>query len=281
MYNIKLTMKPALPLVAAFSLFIISCQKKFDPSSYAPVESFGGYTASNDIAPSNLVAHFSFESSLVDSVSNTSATGTGTSFSNGIKGQALTIGLNNYAVFTPTTAIRQLQSMTLAFWVNTPEDAAGIQTPVDFVDSTQFWGNFDTYFDGQSPTGATFKIHSFGSAGAQEVFLTNWNLVNPWNAWVHLAITYDATANRFTLYANGTQVGTSVVNNFGPLNFANFPAMVFGTIQFMTTPSLTSGATSQPWASFLLGELDEVRIYNSPLAASDIKALYQLEKLGR
>ena len=58
----------------AFSLFMLSCQKKFDPASYAPAESFGGFASSDAIEPSSLVAHFAFENTLIDSVSKTSAT---------------------------------------------------------------------------------------------------------------------------------------------------------------------------------------------------------------
>ncbi|WP_431212902.1 hypothetical protein ACQ86N_45875 [Puia sp. P3] len=44
---------------------------------------------------------------------------------------------------------------------------------------------------------------------------------------------------------------------------------------------MTSGASSQSWASFLLGTMDEVRIYNKALSGGDVKALFQLENLGK
>lgn len=273
--------KTAPVFAVAFFLLIVSCQKKFDPKSYAPAQTFGGYSASNEIAPTDLVAHFSFESSLVDSISNTSATGTGTTYNTGIKGKALQIGLNNYALFTPTTAIKNLQSMTLTYWVNTAINTAGIQEPICFANSGQFWSNLDMFFDGQTAASSVFKIHAFGNSGNSEAWLTNWSLASPWNAWIHIALTYDMTSETFVFYANGAQIGSSVQSGFGAPNFANVPSIVFGTIQFQTNPSLTSGATSQSWASFLLGELDEVRIYDKALGASDVKALYQLENLGK
>ena len=282
MYNIKIsTTKPAILLVAAFSLFIVSCQKKFDPKSYAPVETFGGYGASNEIASSDLVAHFSFENTLLDSTSKTSATGTGTTYVTGLKGQGLQIGLNNYALFTPTAAINSLKSMTVTYWVNTPINTAGIQEPICFANSGQFWSNLDMFFDGQTTATSVFKIHAFGSAGSEEAWLTNWSLASPWDNWIHIALTYDASSETFTFYANGAKVGSSVQTGFGDLDFANFPSIIFGTIQFQTNPSLTSATTSQSWASNVLGAMDEVRIYDKALGASDIKALYQLENLGK
>jgi Concanavalin A-like lectin/glucanases superfamily len=266
--------------ILAFSLFVFSCQKKFDPKSYAPSESFGGFSSSDAIEPSALVAHFSFENNLVDSVSKTAASNAGTTFSPGIKGQALQIGVNNYAVFPTTGGIAGLQSTTVAYWMNTTEDVNGIQPFVSFVDSNQFWGNLDVFLDQQTASGAVFHIHAFGTSGTQEVFLTSWPLSN-WGVWTHVALTYDATVNHFALYLNGSQVGDSTVANFGPLTFTNVPAMVIGTMQFNTVPSLTSATTSQPWCSNVLGEMDELRIYNKPLTAAEVKALYQLENLGQ
>jgi hypothetical protein len=280
MHTIKISIKPALGFLAVLSLMVVSCQKKFDPNSYKPAETFGGFSSSNQIESSALVAHFGFESNLEDSVSKTSAANYGTTYGTGIKGQALQIGLNNYAVFTPTTGIRGLQSMTVAFWMNTSENTTGIQELVDFVDSNQFWSNLDMFLDGQTASGCVFKIHSFGSAGAQEAWLTSWNLTSPWGAWTHIALTYDAGTNNFTFYVNGASQGNKIIANFGNLSFANFPAIVLGTTQFETTPSMTSATTSQPWASFVLGLMDELRIYNTALSGTEVKALYQLETIG-
>ncbi|MBS1603869.1 MAG: LamG domain-containing protein [Bacteroidetes bacterium] len=279
MYRIQTTIFPALAL-ASLALVMGSCQKKFDPNSYKPAETFGGYSASNQVGASSLIAHFSFEGALIDSVSKTSATGTGTSYGTGVKGQGLSIGLNNYATFTPTDAIKQLQSMTIAYWVNTPKNGAGIQEPVCFVNSTQFWSNLDMFFDGQTDASSVFKMHLYNTA-QQDAWLANWTLSNPWETWMHIALTYDAPSNKFTFYVNGQQFGTATQAGFGNLSFVNFPAILFGTIQFQTTPSMTSGASSQSWASFLLGAMDEVRIYNKALSGSDVKALFQLENLGK
>jgi len=279
--NNKLTIKQAMCLLAAFTLTMVSCQKKFDPKSYAPKQTFGGYAASNEVAASDLVAHFAFEGNLVDSVSNTSATNNGTSNSTGIKGQGMQVGLGNYAVFAPTDAIKNLQSMSIAYWVNTPINTTGIQTPVDFVNPDQFWGNFDMFFDGQSDASSVFKMHLFGNNGAKEAWLTAWSLASPWGKWIHIALTYDMASEKFSFYVNGAPVGTSTQTGFGAVNFANVPAIVLGTVQFKTNPSMTSGSSGEDWASFLLGTLDELRIYKKALTADDVKALYNLENLGK
>lgn len=271
---------PAIFCMVVIGLSFSSCQKKFDPKSYAPAQTFGGYSNSDAVAQSNLVAYWGFENNLTDSISGTSATNFGMSYTTGIRGQALQGGLNDYALFTPTSAIKGLQSMTLSYWVNTPQNPNGTIEPICFANSTQFWGNFDMYFDHQHPDSTAFITHTFGTGGATENWITV-TLNNVWGNWMHIAISYDMASSVFILYVNGVPYTTSKPTNFGPLNFSNFPAIVFGTMQFQTNPSLTTAATSQNWASYLTGSLDQVRIYNKALGASDIKALYQLENLGK
>ncbi|MBU1822226.1 MAG: LamG domain-containing protein, partial [Bacteroidetes bacterium] len=93
-------------------------------------------------------------------------------------------------------------------------------------------------------------------------------------------LTYDAPTSTFALYVNGTLSTTSQVAGFGNINWQNPGKMVFGTVQFQTTPSLTSSATSQPWASYLTGLLDEVRMYNVALKPNEVDALVKLEARG-
>jgi hypothetical protein len=57
--------------------------------------------------------------------------------------------------------------------------------------------------------------------------------------------------------------------------------MVFGTVQFQTTPSLTSSHGSESWASYLTGAMDELRIYNKALSAENVNALVVLQGKGK
>ncbi|MGZ3836170.1 MAG: LamG domain-containing protein, partial [Mucilaginibacter sp.] len=68
---------------------------------------------------------------------------------------------------------------------------------------------------------------------------------------------------------------------FAPLDWSKAAKMVFGTLQFQTTPSLTTATGSQGWASYVNGQMDQVRVYNKVLSVSEVSALYNLEKLGR
>jgi hypothetical protein len=56
---------------------------------------------------------------------------------------------------------------------------------------------------------------------------------------------------------------------------------VLGAVQFQTTPSLTTSHGSEPWASWLTGSLDEVRVYNTPLTQEEVNALVVLQGKGK
>ena len=108
------------------------------------------------------------------------------------------------------------------------------------------------------------------------------NVQNLFNTWVNIGFSYDATTSKCTLYVNGSSVSSGTITGLtGPLNFTNVGQLVFGCVQFQTTPSQTSATSSQPWASFLTGQLDEVRIYNKVLAPSDISAIVALQAKGK
>lgn len=53
--------------------------------------------------------------------------------------------------------------------------------------------------------------------------------------------------------------------------------LVFGAVHFMTNPSSTSGTGSQPWASYLTGEFDEVRIFDRAISAEVVEEIYDEE----
>jgi Concanavalin A-like lectin/glucanases superfamily len=299
MKQISIKLWPAFLSLMVISITMSSCFKKFDPKSYAPPLTIGGYTSSKEIAPANLVGYWGFNGSLTDSVSLTSGTNTGATYLPGIKGQAYKGSAAAYALFTPGAAIQNLRSYTITFWMNSPTivGAIGIFT---ISNPNDFWGNLDIYQDnGGSGTQAVFKVH-----------MNNTNV--PWSgqfpdtkittgSWIHVAITYNAATSIFNIYQNGSPLGVNSAGNpantigprlngsdpgappitpYGPLQFANPAKIAFGTFQFQTTPSLSS-AGAQVWATGFAGMLDEFRIYNKALTFDEINSLMKLEGRGK
>lgn len=276
--------KLTVALCTMTMLGVTSCYEKFDPESYAPSVTIGGFTSSDEIAKANLVAHFPFEGNYSDVVSNTAGTNTGTTFANGLKGQAMKGAKNGYVLFDPTTAILGLKSFTLTYWVNSQSTkaAGGIIGLVSLSQKDGFWGNLETFFEnGDSETDAILKAHI--QNGTKDLWFTSSGIkiVNAYNAWTHIAITYDAASSTFSCYANGSKVATNTVDKLGDMKWKNPGKIVFGTSQFQTKPSLTSESEAQSWASYLTGLLDEVRIYNVALKDAEVDALVKLESRGK
>lgn len=268
--------------LSALTLGLYSCYEKFDPESYAPAVSIGGFTSVSEIASSNLIAHWPFDGDYVEKVSNKAGENTGTSFANGLKGQAMKGAKNAYVLFDPTPAILNLNSFTLAYWVNSPSttEAGGIIGLVGLSNKSGFWGNIETFFENNA-TNTNGKYRAHIQNDSLDAWVSKDGIINLYNSWNHIALTYDAATSTFTLYVNGSQSTTSKVANFGNLKWKNPGKMVFGTVQFQTTPSLTTSSTSQDWASYLTGLLDEVRMYNVALKPNEIDALVKLEARGK
>ena len=267
-------------LVIVFTLS--SCQKSFDAKTYAPkkpLPTFNGYGASNQIEPDSLVAYWNFSGSLTDSITKATGVASGTSFATGIEGQGLQGALNGYAVCNAPAALAKLQNFTVSVWVNTPPPSNGLIDFFTLANTQNFWGNIEMFFDnGSDNTDAHVRVH-MSQNGNDNTFAAE--VPNCFNTWVNLIFSYNQSG-QCTLYVNGKSASTGTAGNLtGPLAFANVGKVVFGTTQFNTVPSQTAATTAQPWAGFLTGKMDQVRVYDKVLSSQEASALYSLENLGR
>ena len=159
-------------------------------------------------------------------------------------------------------------------------NANGIAGTVNLSHNSNFWGNIDQFFEnGSSASAATFKVHVTNGDG-KEHWITKTDIPDAFGKWTNIVTTFDGTSKTFKLFVNGTQVASDVDAGFGDLHFANSGKLVFGTVRFMTTPSLTSSHGAEGWAGFLNGSMDEVKIFNKALSSDEILALYALQGKG-
>lgn len=279
-------------ILSLTGLILTSCYKQFDPKSYAPAFTISGFSSVDQIKPENLVAHWAFQGSLIDSVSSSLASNHGTSFANGFIGQGLSLNVTNssYVIANPSTAITGLQSFTVSFWVNpTFVDANGdgsidgIIGLFNIANLTDFWGYMDWFIEnGSNPTSATIKLHFRGNPSSDNWFVQS-GVNGLFNKWTNHTVTYDAASSTMTYYMNGSLLGTPTVEPWsGAVNFAAIGPLIFGCTQFQTNPSLGTAGGAQPWASYLTGMMDEIRIYNTALSATEVNALVVLQgKAGK
>jgi hypothetical protein len=268
------------------STLLFSCVKKDNgddfPAGDVPPTA-GGFTASSQIAPTNLVAYWNFNAdNLLDSISKTTGTNAGMTFTAGIKGKALTGNPDGtkkaYATAIASAAVKAMTQYTVSFWVNTPQNtgATGI---FSLGDTQGFWGNINVFFENGGTTSlARFKA-LYNDNGAS--FDNNiQDVQNGFNNWVQYVITYDGVGN-FKSYVNGSLARTATQTGMGAIRFINVGPIVFGALHFMTNPSSTSATGAQDWAGYLPGKMDEVRIYNKALTSIEVSALSILERQGR
>ena len=117
---------------------------------------------------------------------------------------------------------------------------------------------------------------SFGSCttpNGSTVGLDEWQGVNCWDTtavgineydgtWHHLAVTYDATANKLTAYIDGLGLGQQTPTNTGAFSLTSSPVR----IGYWVDTTLNQ---------HLVGDEDEVAVYGSSLSAAQIDAHYK------
>lgn len=235
------------------------------------------------------IIYFPFDGDYADLITLQASTPAGTqSFVDGLKaGKAVRLDASSegYILF-PSDTLAEQEEFSLSFWVNpdfvdsnTDGGIDGILGLVNMSHTSNFWGNIDMFIEnGSNPTiGAELKVHVV-SDGSSESWITGagfQGLMTFFNQWSHHVLTYDNTAHQFKYYINGTLVKTAAAAwGTNDLNFTGSGKIVLGAVQFMTTPSQTTGSGKQPWASYFTGELDEVRIFNRALSQSDVTTIY-------
>jgi hypothetical protein len=270
--------------------------KAGDPPAVA-----GGFVNSNDISPSNLVAHFAFEGNVNDTkgaVTGGTATGT-TSFVAGRKGQAYQGSTNGFIAYANPGPIATLTSFTASFWINTNKHDGGAQGVFNLAKQDgSFWGNFFVMIEGNNTSSNRMfmKLHFEKNIAP---FVEHWAEPNGfgavdyrpddmYGAWRHVVWTYDAATSKVRFFVNGQKrdlpPGTEdrkadpAGTPLGPLNFKSATKFVIGAYQNQLGAPFNA---PEPWMLPYTGKLDEFRIYNKALSEIEISALNILERQGR
>jgi len=285
-FHITLGLK-AVPMMVI--LLLTGCYEKFDPESYKPEFTISGFTAVDQIATDNLVAYWSFDGTLAEDVSGAEADNSGTTFTGGFKGQAVNMSVANktYLTYDAGTEITGLKSFTISFWVNpTFIDANadngidGILGLVNLSNPAGFWGNLDWFVENGSNKNAAKIVAHIVSDGNKETWMNVSNFKGLFDGWTNHTLTYNATTSKFNYYINASMLSEATAGWTGDTNFTGSGPMVFGCVQFQTTPSIGC-CGHQDWASYLTGSMDEVRIYDTALTAEEITALVVLQGKGK
>lgn len=236
------------------------------PPPYTPLKSF-----------------FAFEDNVGDSGSNKlTATANSVTYTDGINGKSAAIGSGGYAVINSLNdTIKNIGSFTIAFWMKSATDrvTGGAQGVFAISNSDQFWGNLEIFLENNDVANEAFlKIHMLNASAADGVG-EQWNelkIPGALGKWTHVAYVYDASTSKLTLYIDGTPTTLDKVladGSYGNIKYNNATGISIGTFAFQPSPSLTNHGP-EDWAKSFSGDLDQFRIYNVPLSAADVAALY-------
>ena len=210
---------------------------------------FAETTLTITVHPFELRAHLAFEDNLDDSAGNYPGSSLGSpAYATGRVARGILFDGIDDVVNLPAAALDS-QDLTVAAWVYW-NGGADNQRIFDFGTGT----NQYLFLSPNCAGGLRFAIKN----GGDEQVLTTTTLATA--RWVHLAVTLSGDTGR--LYVNGALVATNPAITINPGDFK---------------PTANYIADSQ-WASDPLfnGRLDEFRVYNHALSASEIAAFLQI-----
>ncbi len=253
---------------------------------------------SEQIKFSNLITKINFENDVVDSKGSLSGgTPTNITYVDGLKGKAYQGGNNAFIAYTSVSEkIANLKSITVSFWIKTNSHADGAQClyAIPKSQTGAFWGNNQLLIESNTtsklmPFKTYFQKNITTPPATIEKWIEHTNsnaLFNVYDKWTHIAWTYNGIDSKYYLYVDGVNVTPDSFVDvtfgldkkaFGFLSFANVNKFIIGGYQQHLGAPWNAPET---WMKTYTGAMDEFRIYNDALTATDIFRLYTFEKDG-
>jgi hypothetical protein len=200
-------------------------------------------------------------------------------YAQGVRGTAYQGALDGFIHYVNSNDFGKSTSFTIAFWMNITQaqkdhnNADGILA----VSSTSnFWSNAVVFADHEPSTSDSMQLKFHFANGSGD----NWDFAGytgnaRWpnmydGQWHHVAFVYDATTKTATLYRDGVQFDQKTNETIA--FDGNDAAFVVGG--FQEAVNIVDTYANNTWMSGFPGLLDNIRLYNTPLSAADVLALY-------
>jgi hypothetical protein len=246
------------------------------------------------IATANLVAYFPFDGDATEEIASLTPTMMpNVTYVTGRRGQAYQGANEAHLLYTlPTSSkLKSLTSFTLAMWFKSPL-VTGDPEPTVFEigKSTDFfWGNLKFALNRLDATADSLQLKAFfykdGAVwSGQHISYSNSAFVT--GMWMHLVLQYDAVTSKYMIYKDGVKIETSEgVENRWAAGDDVSPRPPLGELAFVDADVINIGAwrpksegtAEDAWMGWFLGNLDELRVYDKALTATEVKALYDAE----
>lgn len=276
-------MKSILKLLTIASVVILvtgGCKKLNRPS-------LGDYPKDDAVLPSgdlrfyvpfggdNPQARFN----VADEISTNPAIKCPLTLTDGITGKAMQGSSGSAITYINANDFKSATSFTVAFWV---KQTVNSNTEFYFGlkdDGKDYWHN-----------SAMFMLVEHGTATETTLKLA---VMDQWlefpdgnkyprplldGNWHHLAFVYDETTSKMTYYFDGGLVpappgATNVTKNGNPRGAVDFSTINNLILGGWNKQAGLAGVTDD-WVKGFSGALDQFRLYNKPLSASEVSALY-------
>jgi fibronectin type 3 domain-containing protein len=199
------------------------------------------------VIPSSLRSQYRFESNLNDGISGFTGAASGSPpYAAGRFGKAISLNGSTDFVTLPA-GVANYKAITVAAWV--------------FWNGGNIWqrvfdfGNDTSHYMFIAPSGTNGVRFAIDNGNGEQGINSGANL--PTGRWTHVAVTL--SGNTATLYVDGAAVGTNTGMTISPRDFSPSRNYI-GDSQFAGDPCLN-------------GMVDDFRIYNYALSASEVGAL--------
>lgn len=264
-----------------------SCDKDDD----VVLPPIGGFNNANEVAASNLVAHFAFQDNGNETKSSaTTASAVNASYETGVKGKAVKFA-QGYLSYNEIPALNSLPSNSVSLWAKFANTGTHPSVFFSLTRPNEWAGNLNLMSEtGWKPAGNdTLVIKGLlvtkiaGNPSFQDSRNEPSNggaqAAKGANQWHHLVATYDGATSNYKIYMDGVKISNpewEVRGTTGPLTFTTPTKLIIGA-WLNNLP----GGTADAWQVPLTGSVDELRVFNKALSDAEINSLYLLEKEGR
>lgn len=215
-----------------------------------------------------LVAYCKLDGNALDETGQHNGTEHDNTYAAGMYGQAAAFdGVNDYIDIGVSSDLLNSQQLTFSYWLFMDPNWKSYPYPANSSQITSYNGGSFEYGDLTLALGETNTFRIGYGTGPGQGLITD-HAFDFSNEWVHVCVILDSTQtnrlDRQKLFLNGVQIP-------GILLQTNDTQNVFlGN----TSEILRLGATIGPFASaIMVGQLDEVRIYNRILTEDEIQEL--------
>lgn len=293
-----MTSKIKFTTAGGFFIFLVfllaSCKKDGNPNNLPDVSpsdyagKIQGYDSSDQIFTNNLIAYWSFDNDEAERKSGIAPTEKAGDalVADGVRGKALSLtnGYLYYARQFPQFATSALTSWSISVWVKISNNGSKRTMLFQLARPGMLTGDINFILNTNAATTVnTLTIQSTFTTvggGTQDNLNNNIKPETSMSKWTHLVLTYNGSTGVFDIWANGVKVGGFPNRGTGNNLFKSWePNEVIIGANYNGIPgkSVNTDASFAP----MTGQIDELRIYNTPLPDAHIKALYELGQANK